>query len=382
MQHISNFAGSSILPPLSLILPFIVTLLLLLALVFLVIHFRNKHLSFAHKLKEFLVWSGFVIFGILAFAAYVFLPSPKITSVYPVADSSGVDPKSVITITFDRPIARPTMDKLITPDIPGTWIFEDPFYTTHLYRKVVFYPDTTLNAGVKYTIKIGNIQNTLKSSTPYTFIYSFETKKDPVIAKALSAVESQTVKLEVPSYLQQHTLSCEVSSLRMALAYKGVMKSEDELLSEVGIDNTPHVGNTWGNPYEAFVGNVNGNQMRDGYGVYWGPIERVAKMYGNAQAFQNGSISLLTSNILKGNPVIIWVYSSSGAPTHWKTPSGVDIFAVAGEHTVVAVGFVGKADNPTQIIVNDSLVGQVYWPRSLFNEKWDTFSQSGVIIFK
>ena len=150
----------------------------------------------------------------------------------------------------------------------------------------------------------------------------------------------------------------------------------------VGFDDTLHVGNIWGNPYEHFVGNVNGNQMRDGYGVYWGPIERVAKIFEGAQAFQNGNISLLTSNIQKGNPVIIWVYSKSGAPTHWKTPSGQDIFAVAGEHTVVVVGYVGPADNPTELIVNDSLVGQDYWPRALFDHKWATFSQSGVVIYK
>lgn len=56
----------------------------------------------------------------------------------------------------------------------------------------------------------------------------------------------------------------------MALNFKGVNVSEDDLIPKVGFDKTPHNGNIWGNPYTAFVGNISGRQMVDGYGVYWG----------------------------------------------------------------------------------------------------------------
>ena len=357
---------------------------ILLVIIYVFVHRKHKH--FKDRLKSFLKYSAIAITTLLVLAAlvssYVLLPAPKIAATIPTTNVTDFDPQSTITINFTKPISRVVMQKSITPDVPGVWVFEDPIYATHLYRRLVFYPDIGFNSNTTYQVKIANIQNTIQKSSPYDFELTFKTKNLPVVAQALANIQNQTFKLNVPSYLQQHTLSCEVASLRMALAYKGVIKSEDELLNLVGYDNTPHVGNVWGNPYEHFVGNVNGNQMRDGYGVYWGPIERVAKMFGNAQAFQNGNVAMLTSNIQKGNPVMIWVYSKNGTPTHWKTPSGVDIFAAAGEHTVVAVGFVGPADNPSKIIVNDSLVGQVYWSRSLFNQKWATFSQSGVIIFK
>ncbi len=288
-----------------------------------------------------------------------------------------------ISVKFNLPVSRRLLEETLTPEVPGVWKFENPIYEPYLYRTVTFYPDIGFNSNTDYTVQISNIKNVFQLGKSTNFEFSFKTKNAPLIAsKELRTIQSETIKLAVPSFIQQHTLSCEVSSLRMALAYKGVIKSEDELLGLVGYDNTPHVGGVWGNPYEHFVGNVNGNQMRDGYGVYWGPIERVAKMFGGAQVFEHGDVKLLTSNILKGNPVIVWVYSKNGTPTHWKTPSGVDVFAAAGEHTVVAVGFVGLADNPSKIIVNDSLVGQVYWPRSLFDHKWSTFSQSGVIVFK
>lgn len=380
MPHIPSFAGSPLIPPPLYTIVLSVGFVLLLVFIFLIIHFQNKRFSFKHKLKEFLVWSGFLLAGILGVSSYIFLTTPKIVSATPA--NTTVDPNSKISVTFDKPVGRKSISETITPEVPGTWVYEDPVYSTHLYRKLTFYPDTTLNPGTNYSIELSGIENTAGTTKPYSYGFSFSTRSNPVISQAVQKFVSQTVKLPVPSYLQQHTLSCEVSSLRMALAYKGITKSEDELLAQVGVDNTPHIDGTWGNPYEHFVGNVNGNQLRDGYGVYWDPIERVAKMYGNAQAFQNGSISLLTSNIQKGNPVIVWVYSESGAPTHWKTPSGIDVFAVAGEHTVVVVGYVGPADNPTEIIVNDSLVGQSYWPRSFFDHKWATFSQAGVIIFK
>ncbi len=312
------------------------------------------------------------------------LPSPEISKSNLKGDEINLtDP---IYLQFDRPVSRRSMEKSITPDVPGTWVFEDPVYLTHLYRKVVFYPQDGFQANTTYTVKIVGIENTIRKSKPYEVQFSFKTQNAQALTASNSvaavAPKPQTFKLPVPAYLQQHTLSCEVSSLRMALAYKGISKTEEDLMAQVGVDNTPHIDGTWGDPYEHFVGNVDGNQMRDGYGVYWGPIERVARNYGKAEAFQGGNIEKLTKAISAGNPVIIWVYSSSGRPTHWKTSGGKDIFAVAGEHTVVAVGFVGSASNPTQIIVNDSLVGQVYWSRSQFDHKWATFNQAGVIIYK
>ncbi|HET7098964.1 MAG TPA: C39 family peptidase [Patescibacteria group bacterium] len=383
MPHPYSVDGSPLIP-LNYLGTLIAVIALVLALVYIYVHHNHKH--FKDRLHKFLLLSSTSVATILVVVglvlSYILLPAPKVINTSPASGTNNFDPKENIVIEFDRPVSRSKMEKFITPDVPGVWVFESPLYATHLYRKLVFYPDIGLESNANYQIKITNIQNAIQKSKPYELNLSFKTQNLPIIAKALQAVENQTLKLSVPAYLQQHTLSCEVSALRMTLAYKGVVKSEDELLGLVGYDNTPHVGGTWGNPYEHFVGNVNGNQMRDGYGVYWGPIERVAKMFGNALAFEHGDIKLLTDNIKKGNPVIIWTYSKNGTPTSWTTPSGVKVFAAAGEHTVVVVGYVGPADNPTKIIVNDSLVGQVYWPRSLFDRKWATFSQSGVIVYK
>lgn len=364
-----NLSGSPTVPPLYLAI-YLGVFIVSLFVVFIVK--RNVRAILFSTLVLLAATGGFLL--------YLMIPLPRILNTNPILGAEKVGIKTQIAIQFDHPVSRRIMEKTIMPDVAGMWVFEDPVYTTHLYRKVVFYPSDGFDPNTTYTVKISNIENTIQKSKSYDYQFSFTTEKTATLVTATP--KPNAVKLQVPAYLQQHTLSCEVASLRMALAYKGISKTEDELLSQVGIDNTPHVGGTWGNPYEHFVGNVDGNQLRDGYGVYWGPIERVAKIYGNALAFENGNITTITKNIIAGNPVIIWVYSESGAPYHWTTPNGVNVFAVAGEHTVVVVGFVGPSDNPTQIIVNDSLTGQSYWTRGLFDHKWDTFSRSGVVIYK
>lgn len=193
--------------------------------------------------------------------------------------------------------------------------------------------------------------------------------------------QDETFKLGVPAYLQKYSLSCEISALQMALEFKGVKLDEDRILSEIGVDKTERKDGFWGDPHAAFVGNVNGRQMVSGYGVYWEPIARVARNYRKALDFRGWGIGQLTNEIGKGNPVIIWVYSSNGAPVTWNTLAGKSIFGVRGEHAVLAVGFVGPKDDPTSIIINDPLIGQIEWPRVYFDNKWKTFNQSGVVIY-
>jgi len=513
--------------------------------------------------------------------AYLFLPQPMVVKTSPDPQSLNTSLKSGVEIVFNRPVERKNLQKTIQPEIPGIWVFENPVYSTHLYRKLVFYPKTSFRPKTTYKVTLSNIKNFLQVSNPQLFTFHFQTQDTaqvervemddaiiqvyldqpvdisskfnfefypfvPVVSKydsgsasftlipkapmlngrlytlkvnksdivwdltsnailerskeqeiytktfiaqnntpqvlgietkesenrvrvvgsfpqdgwtsvasdnsikirfnqdvnhvsaqskfsivpnisgnfswkgdtlvftpensfsfntrynffmasgvesgiggfssingfasSFTTQESQT-KLTIPVYLQQHALSCEAASLRMVLSYKGIEVSEDALIDRIGSDPTPHRGNIWGNPYVNFVGNINGKQMVNGYGVYWEPIRRVAQNYRAADSFENWDIGKLTDAILKSNPVIVWVYIKNGQPTYWNTPGGDRIYAVPDEHTVVVTGFVGTPSNPSQIIVNDPLVGEVNWDRDSFNKKWDAFGRSGVVIY-
>jgi uncharacterized protein YvpB len=167
----------------------------------------------------------------------------------------------------------------------------------------------------------------------------------------------------------------------MALAYKGVSVSELSLMNLVGYDPTPHVGNIWGDPYNAFVGSLSGRQNTTGYGVYWDPIARAAQNYRSAQAFTGWSASQLASTIANGNPVVMWGVYPGGYFDPWYTPDGKYIPAWKGEHVRTVIGFYGPASNPTKFIINDPISGQLTWSTSQFLSNWAAFGNAGVVVY-
>lgn len=65
----------------------------------------------------------------------------------------------------------------------------------------------------------------------------------------------------------------------------------------------------------------------------------------------------------------------------WKTPAGETIEAVNGEHTRVAYGFSGSAENPDGFFLIDPIYGHAYWPIEKFLHNWDVFGRSGVVVY-
>ncbi len=298
-----------------------------------------------------------------ALAAAIARTYPVVSlAVSPQNDWTGISLKAPIKIAFDRPVDHTSAQERLSfsPATTGTFRWEE--------NTLIFQSNQPWRASTEYQ---------------YTLAAGVKPIEGLPSDKALSVkfrTQDVSTRLNVPVYLQQHSLSCELAALRMALAFYNVQTSETELLGKIGVDSTPHQGDTWGNPYQQFVGNVDGKQMIDGYGVYWGPIARVAGEYRPSEAFSGWSIQQLTAELQAGHPVVIWVYVRRGTPARWKTPDGQEIFAIRDEHSVAVVGFVGPSDNPTEIIVNDPLVGRVTWSRALFDRKWASFGQSGVAV--
>lgn len=210
----------------------------------------------------------------------------------------------------------------------------------------------------------------------------------------LAQLPTPTAKLRVPFLRQEHALSCEVATLRMALAYRGVTVSEAELLAVVGVDPAPRTGNVWGraprssegaewgDPNEAFVGDVDGIMPKTGYGVHAGPIGRAAGRYRTAEVIENGTASMLTDAIANGNPVIAWGFiPGHGRPLTWRTLGGKEVRAVDGEHTRVVIGYTGTRDQPTGFFAIDPIYGEQYWKLEKFMENWEPLGRTGVVIY-
>lgn len=206
-----------------------------------------------------------------------------------------------------------------------------------------------------------------------------------VLVSGWRGVPPATVQLEVPFLRQEHALSCEAAALRMVLAYRGIMVTERGILDAIGVDPVPRRRDadgtiTWGDPDDAFVGNVDGSMGKTGYGVHAAPIGRVAGRYRRVEVVTDANSRTLTDAITAGNPVIVWGYVGRGAPLRWQTLGGKQVHAINGEHTRVVVGFSGPKDAPTGFSVLDPIYGEQYWLMDRFFRNWGSFGRTAVIV--
>ena len=192
------------------------------------------------------------------------------------------------------------------------------------------------------------------------------------------------VRLDVSYHRQEHALSCEVASLLMALNYKGVKVTEDELIQQLPVsDSKPrHSDNTWGDPNLGFVGNIDGKMPNTGYGVYEQPIYDLASKYRTAKIIINGTLTDLIIELGNGNPIIVWgVVVGRSKDISWKTPEGKIIIAQLDEHARTLIGYTGKSDNPQLMILLDPLYGEVRLKVKDFLKNWELLEKKAVVIY-
>jgi uncharacterized protein YvpB len=174
-------------------------------------------------------------------------------------------------------------------------------------------------------------------------------------------------KLAVPFYRQAHSLSCESASLRMALASYGVMTNDDAILARVGYAPQPRdtATNTWQDPYQMFVGSVDGRIGVDGWGVYSGPIAAAARSFGRgAEAVTGVSAQQIAAAIHSGNPVVLWGISGTAARADsWNTATSGVVSAPKNAHVRTVYGVEGTAENPLGFYIYDPLGSSagLYW---------------------
>lgn len=205
----------------------------------------------------------------------------------------------------------------------------------------------------------------------------------PILSETIVrfTTEEKVVLLNIVWDRQDRALSCEAAALKMALAGKGVRVSEDEIMARIGYDPTSRTSGGWGDPDEAFVGDINGAQNSTGYGVHWAPIARAASAWRPARAVTGLSLSDAARELEAGNPIVIWGVMGASYYDPWIAPSGRKIEAWKGEHARTLIGFRGSVENPTSFIINDPIAGRVSWSAAKLRSNWATFSNSGVIVY-
>jgi uncharacterized protein YvpB len=189
-------------------------------------------------------------------------------------------------------------------------------------------------------------------------------------------------KLNVPYHRQEHSLSCEIASLKMALNYAGVDVSESELIDKLYFDSpTYKTSGVWGDPYEGFVGDIDGKMGRTGYGVYWEPVAHVGSFYRPTHHFTHMSPQDLANHILNNRPVVVWGYFGRGSKLAWNTDEGEKVNAVNGEHARVVIGFTGSRENPEGFHILDPIYGELYWSTDKLMKNGAPFQNAGVVVY-
>ncbi|MFH1180840.1 MAG: C39 family peptidase [bacterium] len=306
---------------------------------------------------------------------FVLFSLPQVADVLPLDGERNVSERAVITIRFNKPVSRQELKHLIFPETYGEWKFTDPLIKNHLFKTLTFIPAEKFSPGTQFFVRLENIRGFGLGAENF-FAFSFRTAPDK------EALAKRVTLLETPLDWQDHKLSCEAASLKMALCGKGIRVSEEEIMAEIGVDTTSRQGKVWGDPYEKFVGEIDGRICQTGYGAYWPAVARAALKWRESESFTNWNLENLINEIEQKNPVVVWGVLPDKPLTDcsWYTREGKYVKAFREAHVRLLIGFVGPADSPSQIILNDPLAGQLYWSTADFLKNWSAFNNSGVAV--
>lgn len=285
----------------------------------------------------------------------------KISSLTPRLGSAEIKINTPIRVAFDQPVNHDTAEKnfSITPQVPGTFSWQN---STMIYT-------ANLNKDTSYQVNIApGIESLIGLPLQNASTTSFQTE------------ESVTL-LNIPIYYQSKPLSCEFASLKMALNFKGVNIDEATLIAGIPIDNTPRQGNIWGDPYQAFVGDINGKQNTTGYGVHGEPINTLASQYRTSHIQYSLSNTQIADFITNNDPVIFWGTAGNAKADPWITPNGRNVNGWVGEHVRLIIGFTGPSSRPTSFYINDPIFGRLHWTSNQLQSNMSSFGGLGVAIF-
>ncbi|MDQ6855771.1 MAG: C39 family peptidase [Candidatus Dormibacteraeota bacterium] len=199
----------------------------------------------------------------------------------------------------------------------------------------------------------------------------------PDAAQHFNAAVAGRYLLDVPMARQLHSLDCEAATMQMVLAARGTQVNQDWLLHFWGADLRAAVrdsaGNIlqWGDPYTAFVGNVNGSEWNaSGYGVYYPPLVKVSQYLGHSViGKEQWTVSQLFDLVVSGYPAAV----EGSFNLAWATPrtytawDGRPVQYVLNNHVFALVGVDFGART---VIINDPYSGT----RKTFS--WADFTRS------
>ncbi len=267
----------------------------------------------------------------------------------PLPHSSGVDPTKVdVVVEFNQEVDRFSAQQhfSLSPQVSGSFRWEG--------NKMIYATAGKLSYSTRYDVLIASgVKTVYGLDSAEEFRSSFTTK-------------SETFTLNVPQYYQDprtETFNCNLVAVKMALAYRGITVSQEEIKNGLGVGQ---------NPDADWVG---------GYGVHVGPVAEYLESKGVRFAVKTGwNVVALAQEVERGNPVILWWYNRWSKPMGTQTlPGGYTGYN--GMHSEVVRGFVGSSGNPSYLLTNDPWRGQLTYSQSLFNSTWAYLNYTAIVVY-
>jgi uncharacterized protein YvpB/SH3-like domain-containing protein len=185
--------------------------------------------------------------------------------------------------------------------------------------------------------------------------------------------DSNSFTMNVPLVLQNPELpaGCEVTSLDMALQYKGVNIDKITLAKKMPYTTTldPNKGYV-GSPYN-----------RSGYTINPVKLQELVKVYRPGSTDLTGaSINILENEIRKGNPVLVWYTIGYGDVTdlnHYKYQNNQKYWWPQPLHCIVVTGV-----SPMNFYINDPLNGNKNYPinKTRFNKIYTDMGKRALVV--
>jgi uncharacterized protein YvpB len=214
------------------------------------------------------------------------------------------------------------------------------------------------------------------------------TPTGPAVTATPATTDAGAVYLPGLIIQQDLPLDCESAALQVALALRNINVPQDRIYASLPQDPRPVVLGSdgypahWGDPFTAFVGDVNGYEPHfTGYGVYYPPIVAAAERYGAVADGHTGwTIAEIVAQLHQGNAVVIWLTSDFKAhvPRYWTAWDGTRVPWAIGEHAVPVIGY-----DPVQSTITfvDVLYGvQRTMTTQAFAAAMTTFGGMGVAV--